>query len=250
LATNWRKYCWQPLAAIGNRWQSIHLLLMRFALSNSQRIEATPAAVGFCPGCGAKMSARCGTKKIWHWAHKGRRHCDQWWENETEWHRAWKSQFSPEWQEIPARDEQGELHVADIKTPYGLTIEFQHSAIKLDEVVKRTAFYNHVIWIIDATRRPTDGTQYAQMLEYSYPERFSGVDIYTVHHEATRLLKEWGSLGRFIGFDYGGDNLCLLTAAQGHHRYLFDLPKSEFIRLITEGEPLPVVQFGKPVRQR
>ncbi|WP_460274771.1 competence protein CoiA [Celeribacter sp. ULVN23_4] len=223
---------------------------MRFALSDTQRIEATPKAVGTCPCCGAEMQARCGTKKVWHWAHKGRRHCDTWWENETEWHRSWKNQFSPDWQEVPARDAQGELHIADIKTPYGLTIEFQHSAIKLDEVIKRTAFYNQVIWIIDATRRPTDLEQYAKMLDYISPERFDGVDIYTVHQNATRLLKEWGSLRRTVGFDYGGDNLCLLTADQGQQRYLFDFPKAEFTRSIIEGRPLPVFQFKMPTQRR
>lgn len=223
---------------------------MRFALSDSKRIEATPKAVGTCPCCGAEMLARCGTKKVWHWAHKGRRHCDPWWENETEWHRTWKNQFSPDWQEVSARDALGELHIADIKTPNGLTIEFQHSAIKLEEVIKRTTFYDQVIWIVDATRRPTDQKQYAQMLEHNYPERFDGVDIYTVHQEETRLLKEWGSLGRIVGFDYGGRNLCLLTAAQGHKRYLFDFPKAEFIKSIIEGRPLPVVQFKKPSYRR
>lgn len=223
---------------------------MRYSLSNSQRIEATPKAVGTCPGCGAEMLARCGTKKIWHWAHQGRRHCDVWWEGETEWHRSWKNQFPSDWQEIPARDAHGELHIADIKTPQGLTIEFQHSAIKLDEVIKRTTFYNQVIWIIDATRRPTDLTQYAQMLEYNSPQRFDGVDIYTVHHKETRLLKEWGSLGRIVGLDYGGDNLSLLTAAQGYNRYLFDFPKAEFSKSIIDGKPLPVVQFGKSTQHR
>lgn len=89
---------------------------MRFALLNGQRVEATPGALGNCPGCNAAMLARCGTKKAWHWAHKGRRHCDHWWENETEWHRDWKNRFLTDWQEVLARDETGELHIADIKT--------------------------------------------------------------------------------------------------------------------------------------
>lgn len=92
---------------------------MRFALLNGQRVEATPGALGVCPGCNADVVARCGTKKVWHWAHKGRRHCDHWWENETEWHRDWKNRFVIDWQEVPARDETGELHIADIKTSYG-----------------------------------------------------------------------------------------------------------------------------------
>lgn len=223
---------------------------MRFALSKEkQRIEATPGALGVCPGCNAEMLARCGTKKVWHWAHKGQRHCDPWWENETEWHRGWKNRFPIDWQEVPARDETGELHIADIKTSYGLVIEFQHSAIQPREVAKRTSFYDQVIWIVDATRRATDLTQYERMLSEHHPERFDGVDIYTVYCEETRLLKDWGSLGRIIGFDFGGENLCLLTAYQGGNRYLFDFPKTEFARLVTEGRPLPVVQFGQPSRR-
>ena len=222
---------------------------MRFALSNHERIEATPGALGICPGCSAEMLARCGTKKVWHWAHKGQRHCDPWWENETEWHRGWKARFPTEWQEVPARDTTGELHIADIKTPFGLVIEFQHSAIKPDEVVKRTNFHGQIIWIIDADRRATDRAQYERMLSENRPQRFDAVDIYTVYSEETRLLKEWGSLGRIVGFDFGGDNLCLLTAAQGRSRYLFDFPKAEFARLVIEGKPLPVVQFGKPATQ-
>lgn len=222
---------------------------MRFAVLNNQRIEATPSATGICPGCGAKMLARCGTKKVWHWAHKGRRHCDHWWENETEWHRDWKNRFQSEWQEVPARDEAGELHIADIKTPYGLVIEFQHSAIKLDEVEKRTVFYGQIIWIVDGNRRPTDRIQYERMLSENYPQRIDGVDIYTVHYKETRLLKEWGSLGKIVGFDFGGENLCLLTATQGMSRYLFNFPKAEFAKLIAEGKPLPVVQFGKPAQR-
>jgi hypothetical protein len=133
---------------------------MRFALSNEEeRIEATPGALGVCPGCNAEMLARCGTKKVWHWAHKGQRHCDPWWENETEWHRGWKNRFPTNWQEVPARDETGELHIADIKTPHGLVIEFQPG-----EVAKRTNFYDQVIWIVDANRRATDLTQYERML--------------------------------------------------------------------------------------
>ena len=192
------------------------------------------------------MLARCGTKKVWHWAHKGSRHCDPWWENETEWHRDWKNRFRSEWQEVPARDETGELHIADIKTPYGLVIEFQHSAIKPDEVAKRTNFYDQVIWIVDGNRRPTDRAQYERMLSECYSQKFDGVYIHTVYAEETRLLKDWGSLGRIVGFDFGGENLCLLTAAQGRKRYLFDFPKAKFTDLIAENKQLPVVQFGNP----
>ncbi|MGH1356893.1 MAG: competence protein CoiA family protein [Thalassovita sp.] len=59
---------------------------MRFANSNGHRIEASPGTRGTCPGCDSEMLSRCGTRRIWHWAHKIQRNCDAWWETETEWH--------------------------------------------------------------------------------------------------------------------------------------------------------------------
>jgi hypothetical protein len=103
--------------------------------------------------------------------------------------------------------------------------------------------------VIDGTRRPTDIIQYERLLEDHHPQRFDGVDIYTVHADETRLLKEWGSLGKIVGFDFGGDHLCLLTAAQRWSRYLFDFPKAQFVKSVLEAKPLPKVQFGEPVRR-
>ena len=114
---------------------------MRFALDDGKRVEASPGAKGRCPGCGDDLIARCGTKMVWHWVHKGQRHCDHWWENETQWHRDWKNQFPTDWQEIAARDEHGELHISDVKTSKGLMVEFQHSYIKPVEARTRTRFH-------------------------------------------------------------------------------------------------------------
>ena len=89
----------------------------------------------------------------------------------------WKTRFDTDWREVLARDEVGELHIADIKAPKGLVIEFLHSAIKPDEVVKRTKFYGQVIWIIDGTHHSTDLIQYERVLSENYAERCDGVVI-------------------------------------------------------------------------
>ncbi|MBY6164878.1 hypothetical protein KUW14_03365 [Pseudooceanicola nitratireducens] len=223
---------------------------MRFAVVNDQRIEASPGAKGLCPACGAEMVAKCGDKNVWHWAHKGRLHCDHWWENETAWHRAWKSQFPIEWQEVPTRDGTGELHIADIKRDDGLVVEFQNSPIKPAEVVTRTRFYGNIVWIINGTRRKSDLPQYREMISYHRPQRFGGVDIYTVYAHETRLLKEWGSIVPYVGFDFGDDTLCLLTNGQSELRYLFNIQKDKFAKMIAEKEPLPVVVLGQPKSNR
>ena len=103
---------------------------MQYALDASgNRITATPNAKGICICCEAEMIAKCGSIKVHHWSHKSRKHCDPWWENETQWHRDWKNQFPKEWQEVVHIADDGEKHIADIKTPEGLVIEFQHTQV-------------------------------------------------------------------------------------------------------------------------
>jgi competence CoiA-like predicted nuclease len=114
---------------------------MKYALIGDERIEATKGAKGVCPSCGSILIAKCGDLKVNHWSHKGNRNCDQWWENETEWHRAWKGQFPDDWQEVVHKDKNGEKHIADVKTESGWVLKFQHSYLKPEESRSRNAFY-------------------------------------------------------------------------------------------------------------
>lgn len=100
--------------------------------------------------CGAPALAKCGPKVMHHWAHAGRRNCDPWWENETEWHRSWKNLFPPECREVCHMASDGEIHRADIKTPGGLYIEVQHSAMSEVERTSREKFYKNLVWVVDA----------------------------------------------------------------------------------------------------
>ena len=131
---------------------------MKFALINGERREAEPSRMGECPSCGNPVVAKCGEVRIKHWAHKARARCDAWWETETEWHRAWKNQFPSEWQEVIHYAENGEKHIADVKTDQGWVIEFQHSHIKPDERGSREDFYGKLIWVVDGNRRVLMGS--------------------------------------------------------------------------------------------
>ncbi|AUX25131.1 uncharacterized protein SOCEGT47_056750 [Sorangium cellulosum] len=129
---------------------------MQYALVSGQRSTPQPGLVGACPACNWPTVSKCGTKVMWHWAHKARRHCDPWWENETEWHRHWKSLFPDDAREVAHFDATtGEKHVADIKTETGLIIELQHSPMPSEELRAREHFYKNMIWIVDA--RPFAG---------------------------------------------------------------------------------------------
>jgi len=125
---------------------------MKYAIIGGEKTEAMPKARAECPSCGKKVIAKCGNFNIWHWSHFPEKHCDSWWENETEWHRMWKSHFPLANQEVIQFDENsGEKHIADIKTDTGLVIEFQNSPMKVEELLKREAFYRNMIWIVNGT---------------------------------------------------------------------------------------------------
>ena len=137
---------------------------MKYAIVNGERSEARRGLAGECPACSSEMIAKCGEIYAHHWAHKGRRNCDAWWENETEWHRAWKNLFPTDWQEIVHRADDGEKHIADVQTEDGWTIEFQHSLIKPEERVSREEFYEKMIWVVDGKLRPTYGRAVREVL--------------------------------------------------------------------------------------
>jgi hypothetical protein len=122
---------------------------MRFALVSGQRVEASARGRGMCPVCHAEVIAKCGTRRVSHWAHRGIRDCDSWAEGETDWHRAWKNNFPAECQEFIQHDGQsGEKHIADVRTSHGLVIEFQHSHLEPLERVARERFYGNMVWVV------------------------------------------------------------------------------------------------------
>ena len=104
---------------------------------------------GKCPDCGSAMVSKCGPRVIHHWAHASRKNCDPWWENETDWHREWKSHFPEDCREVSHTAPDGEVHRADIKTPTGIVIEVQHSTMSDEERESRESFYGNLIWILD-----------------------------------------------------------------------------------------------------
>lgn len=204
---------------------------MKFALVDGQRAEPQPGLSGECPACGNAMVARCGEVRVWHWAHRSRRHCDSWWENEKEWHRAWKEQFPVEWQEIVHHAEDGERHIADVKTDDGWVIEFQHSYIKPDERRSREAFYAKIVWVVDGLRRKRDEARFQKALEHTAgnpdPSR-PGREIW--RHEGA-LLRDWAGSGAHVFFDFGDEKPLWWLSPSADDVWVFvaRVSRSEFI---------------------
>jgi hypothetical protein len=175
---------------------------MKLALVNGQRQEAHPELSGKCPACDQPMVAKCGKVRMWHWAHQGGRSCDLWWENETQWHRAWKGQFPDEWQEIVQQAKTGEKHIADVKTDRGWVIEFQHSYLPPEERRSRDAFYPKLIWVVDGTRRKRDRAQLLNAWTQGLPVGGNPL-VRRAFSDDCRLLREWAGSNAPIFFDLG-----------------------------------------------
>ena len=222
---------------------------MKFALVDGQRREAQPKLSGKCPACDQAMVAKCGKIKMWHWAHKGQCTCDPWWENETEWHRAWKNQFPPDWQERVRCAGDGERHIADVETAHGWVIELQHSPISLEERRSRDAFYGQVVWVVDGTRRKTDSARFVRAWDNGttvgrpHP-------VQRVHADDCVLLREWSDSLAPIFFDFGGQALAwLLPGRFNGFVYVTQIPRDQFIHIHRTGVVQEGIDFAGLVRE-
>ncbi len=204
---------------------------MKFALVNGQRQEPQPNLSGECPGCGNPMVARCGEVRVWHWAHRGRRHCDSWWENETEWHRDWKGQFSVDWQEIVHHAEDGERHIADVRTGDDWVIEFQHSYIKPEERRSREAFYPKLVWVVDGLRRKRDEAGFHRAWEESVTPFGANAPVRQVWSQEGALLRDWAGSRAHVFFDLGDEQVLwwLLPNANDINAYVTRISRAAFI---------------------
>lgn len=180
--------------------------MIRYAYVNRETTEPSKGLKGSCPKCGKDVIAKCGTVKIHHWAHKSQIDCDPWWRPMTQWHINWQNKFPHAWHEVNFYDEQtGECHRADIHTPQGVTIEFQNSALPIQELNIRNAFYKKIIWVVNAQ-------PFKEKVKFTYaipnPESHLLTDYnFSVNTEGlsnslTFFLKEGGRDPRTLGNRY------------------------------------------------
>ena len=197
---------------------------MKFALYGGKRVEAEANLKGaVCQVCRAEVIAKCGDIKIHHWSHKSKKKCDHWWENETQWHRDWKNQFPDDWQEIEHTSKTGEKHRADIKTPKGLVVEFQHSPIDKDELSTRNTFYENIVWVVDGTRRKYDERNFEEAIEFS--KELKRMDLGN-----SSLLIEWSGIQKPVFFDFGKPLLWAISDG-----WIIDFEKDDFIEGVKMG---------------
>jgi len=120
---------------------------MIWAIKNNIKIKATPKDKAKCSICDSEVIAKCGRIKVWHWAHKDNKDCDDWYEPESEWHLKWKNEFPKECQEFTIG-----RHRADIRTKSRWIIELQNSSISSEEIKDREEYYKRMVWLLNGRK--------------------------------------------------------------------------------------------------
>lgn len=208
---------------------------MKLSIVNGERREPEKGLLGSCIGCGEQMIAKCGPIKIRHWAHKSNCECDHWWENETNWHRAWKNNFPIEWQEIRHKADDGEWHIADVKTGRGWILEFQNSPLKREEFQARNSFYRQIVWVVNGLRRMNDAKDFESslrlMLSVNNSPLLQRVFVITPNDHA--IFHEWQENPIPVFYDFGQENVlwCRLPYISGESDYILEFSRHAFVHL-------------------
>lgn len=215
---------------------------MLWADIENGRSAPGPGLRGSCPVCAQTVIAKCGTQRVHHWAHIGERMCDRWWEPETRWHRAWKLRFPEAWHECILYDAKGEKHIADVRTPDCVVVEFQHSHLRAEERAARELFYRNMIWVVDGTRLQRDLPRF---VEGARELRAIGKGVF-VHRFPNELFhKSWLGCAAPVFFDFGApanpaaaalvrEHLWCLLPQMGHQAIVLRITREAFIRIAQE----------------
>jgi competence protein CoiA len=184
---------------------------------------------------------------------------DHRWEPETEWHRTWKAFFPVECQKVPHRAENGERHIADVKTAHGHVLEFQNSPISEEERSSREAIYRPMCWVVNGQRLKGDRQKFVGALRLGQAVQANPLTV-VVPTQNFLLLRKWENSGTLVLFDFGeieeeSDAVrcgapVLWASRPGSptgQAVLMPILRSRFLEAMIKGEPLIGVKSNPPV---
>lgn len=123
----------------------------RISVINGDGSKNTKA---FCPCCGKPMVAKAGEIRRPHWAHVKAERCDEWWEQESDWHIDWRKRFldadktSVKVDIEHVLDKNGEKHFSDVRIDDRLSLILRRARLDPKAVNERISFFGDLIWMV------------------------------------------------------------------------------------------------------
>ena len=126
-------------------------------------------------------------------------------------------------------------------------VEFQHSHISKEERDSRESFYEHMIWIVDGTRRKTDLDRFNAGTSYFKQSKMP--NVFFVPYPEEVLSKDWLGSKEIVILDFNGESinpsqqLFMFWRPKGKPQMqCMILLKSDLIGLILGGDLLTVLK--------
>lgn len=209
---------------------------MQYSIVEGSRTPARPKMRGRCAFCNAETISRCGTKRAWHWSHKVKIDCDPWWETEIDWHRNWKSEFPEAWRETIVTGADGKKHVADVRSPKGFCVEFQHSYISAEKLDERERFHPKLVWVVDGLRLKRDRSTFFSHLYTKSPSR-SRPQSFELNYRVPQIMKRWSDSRTHVYFDFGEQILWEMSPWRGNWQaFVSPVERTEFVKALSNGK--------------
>ena len=126
-------------------------MLYAYEQSTNNSITAKRGVVAICPICRELVIPKCGKLVAPHFAHKSKSECaSEQYDRKTPWHYKWQNKIiNPKpGVNVEVRIKGEYLKIADVVTPSGIIIEFQHSPLTLEERLLRESHYKNMVWVI------------------------------------------------------------------------------------------------------
>ena len=175
-----------------------------------------------------------------------------------------KATFRSNAKSLSSTMQSGEKHIADVRTPHGLVIEFQHSQLDPLERAARERFYGNMVWVVDGTRLQRDYPRFNKGKDSLRRTNNQGYFLLTFPEECFPAM--WLDSSVPVIFDFRGaddsqppdafrDALwCLLPGRAEGSAVVLGMSREEFVKVAPSRPQLLAVQqivtgFAQRIRE-
>ncbi|MGH1356894.1 MAG: hypothetical protein ACRBBS_17740 [Thalassovita sp.] len=129
----------------------------------------------------------------------------------------------------------GERHIADVKTPEGTVIEFQHSHIDERERRAREQFYEQMIWVVDGTRLKRDRSTFLTGMNTNRRST-NDANQFVFNGLSRQITRRWMDSQKLVYLDFGDEDLwCVSPHKVNWQFFAIQVSKSEFAQAYRAG---------------
>jgi len=219
--------------------------------------DGTRNTSGFCPCCRKSLISKVGKGiRRPHWAHESVERCDEWKEDESDWHYKWRGQFVDGESRYDIDIENviekgGKKHFYDVCIDNRLSIVLRRMRLSSEQRREYENFFGEMVWIVEA--KMSEYKWLCRNIEQRKIKPFDGhyKSCYWTESSTKNFFDSWKDCTRLVAFDFleaSDENendmwIVLPEIERGTFRYMVKFSAAEFVkRILADGN-----LFRKPL---